>query len=268
MHNQTPFKRPQHTTYSVIAGEEIEIPCIASGIPEPKMIWVNIERDQIVSKSHLLRLEHTKASDTGAYFCVAKNAAAEEYKRIELAVHQPPVLKANGQRTRQVTVGDSITLSCSIAQGDPEPSIYWTKDGLRMDVTDSDGAIMFLDRQKTLRILVARTEHSGHYECKAKSIAGTDSISFDVDVYRPPTIMTSNKEVSGIQCTTLSLECEATGHPKPEIRWRKNGAPIDLTSALVRDDKLTFPSLSGILAHNFKGSRFLCRTFNRDFLSC
>ena len=91
---KSPPKRPQHTTYSVIAGEELEIACIASGIPEPKMIWVNIERDQVVSKTHLLRLEQTKASDTGAYICVAKNMAAEVYKQIELAVHQPPKLGA------------------------------------------------------------------------------------------------------------------------------------------------------------------------------
>ena len=144
-------------------------------------------------------------------------------------------------------MGESITLRCNIERGDPEPSIHWSKNGIKMDVTDSDGAIMFLDRHQTLRILVARTEHAGHYECLAKSIAGSDSIGFDVNVFQPPTIITSNKEVSGIEGTTLSLECAATGHPTPEIRWRKNGAPIDLSNVLVRDDKLTFPSLAGKL---------------------
>ena len=120
-----------------------------------------------------------------------------------------------------------------------------------MDVTDSDGAIMFLDRHQTLRILVARIEHAGNYECRATSIAGEDFIDFEVNVLQPPSIITSDKEVSGIEGTTLSLECAATGLPMPEIRWRKNGAPLDLSNVLIRDDKLTFPSLSGKLVLTF-----------------
>ena len=237
--------RPQHTTYSLIAGEEIEVPCIASGIPEPKMIWVNIERNEIISKTNLLRIDQAIAQNTGAYICVAKNEAAEVYKQIEIVVHTPPVLKTVGTRVKEVTVGESITLRCSVEKGDPEPNVYWTKNDIRLDVTDSDGAIMFLDRHQTLRILVARTEHSGEYKCTAESIAGSDSSSFEVNVFQPPKIITSNREVSGIEGTSLSLVCAATGHPAPEIRWRKNGAKLDLTSALVRDEKLYIPALSG-----------------------
>ena len=78
--------------------------------------------------------------------------------------------------------------------------------------------------------MVARPEHAGIYECKAESVAGDDKLSFNLDVHQPPTMITSNKEVSGIEGQNLVLECAAEGHPKPEIIWRKNGQKINLNS--------------------------------------
>ena len=53
-------------------GDTLEIPCIASGIPEPKMMWINVEDQKIVSKDKNLYIETVRPSDTGAYTCVAK----------------------------------------------------------------------------------------------------------------------------------------------------------------------------------------------------
>ena len=50
----------------------MEIPCIASGIPEPKMMWINVEEQKIISKDKNLYIETVRPSDTGAYTCVAK----------------------------------------------------------------------------------------------------------------------------------------------------------------------------------------------------
>ena len=119
------------------------------------------------------------------------------------------------------------------------------KDGVELAVTESDGAIMFLERQQTLRILVARPEHSGKFTCIAENVAGKDEATFDVSVHRPPTIITKGREVSGVEGSRLQLQCEAEGFPKPEIRWRRDGAPIDLAGVLMKDEKLMIPSLLG-----------------------
>ena len=90
-----------------------------------------------------------------------------------------------------------------------------------------------MNRFYLFRILVARPEHAGIYECKAESVAGDDKLSFNLDVHQPPTMITSNKEVSGIEGQNLVLECAAEGHPKPEIIWRKNGQKINLNSGEI-----------------------------------
>ena len=98
------------------------------------------------------------------------------------------------------------------------------------DVNSPEKSKLSVNRLIIFRILVARPEHAGIYECKAESVAGDDKLSFNLDVHQPPTMITSNKEVSGIEGQNLVLECAAEGHPKPEIIWRKNGQKINLNS--------------------------------------
>ena len=57
---------------NISKGDTLEIPCIASGIPEPKMMWINVEEQKIISKDKNLYIETVRPSDTGAYTCVAK----------------------------------------------------------------------------------------------------------------------------------------------------------------------------------------------------
>ena len=97
-------------------------------------------------------------------------------------------------------------------------------------INSSEKSKFSVNRLYLFRILVARPEHAGIYECKAESVAGDDKLSFNLDVHQPPTMITSNKEVSGIEGQNLVLECAAEGHPKPEIIWRKNGQKINLNS--------------------------------------
>ena len=221
----------------------MEIACIASGMPEPKIVWINTDRDRVVSNGKTLEIESTQPSDTGAYTCVAKNAAAEVYKEIIVKIQIPPRIKKSGRQQRAVITGDSVTLNCHVMEGDPEPNIIWFKDGQRLDSTQTDGAIMFLERQQTLKILVVQAQHSGIYECRATSAAGDDKFEYEIDVYRPPQIITSTRQVSGVEGTSMTLKCLAEGNPKPEVIWRKNGHVIDLNSVIVQDSHLVFPSL-------------------------
>ena len=73
--NQKPPKRGSYVNFDKNEhkkGDTLEIPCIASGIPEPKMMWINVEDQKIVSKDKNLYIETVRPSDTGAYTCVAK----------------------------------------------------------------------------------------------------------------------------------------------------------------------------------------------------
>lgn len=102
---------------------------------------------------------------------------------------------------------------------------------------------MFLERRQTLKVLVARPDHAGHYRCEAKSPAGIDKLGFTVQVWEPPKVTHSEREVSGVIGSSLALDCAATGNPIPEVTWKKDGFPITSTSVIQSNQALLIPAL-------------------------
>ena len=85
-------------------------------------------------------------------------------------------------------MGDPVEMNCALLQGDPEPKLTWFLNDKKIDSTQNDGALMFLDRKQTLKILVARDDHAGVYRCEAQSNAGIDKLGFTVEVFEPPKV--------------------------------------------------------------------------------
>jgi len=117
---------------------------------------------------------------------------------------------------------------------------------------------MFLERHQTLKILITRPDHAGHYRCEAKSPAGIDKLGFSVEVWEPPKLTHSEQEVSGVIGSSLSLDCSATGNPQPEVTWKKDGQPISSSSVVQSDQSLLIPAL-GMVDHQ---GEYLCIATN------
>ena len=67
--------------YEVNIGEKVAIPCIASGVPKPDIVWTRIESSQSNETSPLnvqggiLSLENAKKNQSGNYMCTVFNGA-------------------------------------------------------------------------------------------------------------------------------------------------------------------------------------------------
>ena len=67
--------------YEVNIGEKVAIPCIASGVPKPDIVWTRIESSQSNETSSLnvqggiLSLENAKKNQSGNYMCTVFNGA-------------------------------------------------------------------------------------------------------------------------------------------------------------------------------------------------
>ena len=67
-----------------------------------------------------------------------------------------------------------MTLSCN-ADGNPVPTISWTRDGSPINATGSNYRISFSEDKKQLTIAnVSRTD-SGEYRCVASNKLGNDT---------------------------------------------------------------------------------------------
>ena len=69
-----------------------------------------------------------------------------------------------------------MTLSCT-ADGNPLPTISWTKNGSPINVHDNSSIIFSEDKKQLTITNLSRTD-SGEYRCVAKNTLGNDT--FDV----------------------------------------------------------------------------------------
>ncbi|KAM7380654.1 hypothetical protein PAMP_003933 [Pampus punctatissimus] len=124
-------------------------------------------------------------------------------------------------RTVSFPAESTARLSCE-AQGEPKPSITWTK------VTT--GAVMSIHSRAqrfdvlpngTLVIQNVQLQDRGTYICSAHSFLGRDRLLTTLEVWtRPPRMqLASYRETTIHQGGELHLECRANGVPTPLLSW-------------------------------------------------
>ncbi|RZF42615.1 hypothetical protein LSTR_LSTR001410 [Laodelphax striatellus] len=128
---------------------------------------------------------------------------------------------------------DPATLNCK-AEGHPQPSIEWYKDGELLRPSASSAAHrVFLPAGSLffLRVVNGRKESdAGVYWCVARNQGGfavSRNATLDVAVLReefrqePDNLRIAQGE------TALLLCGPPKGHPEPVVTWKRNGVPLD-----------------------------------------
>lgn len=139
-----------------------------------------------------------------------------------------------------------------VAEGNPPPSIFWTKEGSQdlmfhgtthgHLLVDEDGtlaiqvriAVSWIILQLTLgsyNFQGVRKEDGGFYICHALSVAGSSVTKAYLEVTaiedQPPPIIAMGPANQTLPVRTIAiLPCQAFGNPKPVIKWFKNGSPL------------------------------------------
>ncbi|KAL1775484.1 hemicentin-1 isoform X4 [Sigmodon hispidus] len=219
--------RPEIT---VIRGKSISLECEVQGIPQPAVTWMKDGRPlttgkgvEILDEGRVLQLKNVHVSDTGRYVCVAVNIAGMTDKRYDLSVHVPPSIIGNQGVPENVSVVErsSVSLTCE-ASGIPLPSITWLKDGWPVSLSSS---VRILSGGRMLRLMQTRPEDAGQYTCIVRNAAGEERKVFGLSVLVPPHIVGENtlEDVKTKEKESVTLTCEATGNPVPQITWHKDG---------------------------------------------
>ncbi|XP_025019182.1 hemicentin-1 [Python bivittatus] len=216
---------------TVVVNNPVRLECEARGIPAPILTWlkdgspVSSVSDglQILSGGRILALTSAQISDTGRYTCVAVNAAGEEQRDIDLRVYVPPNIMGEEQNV-SVAMGEHLELRCQ-SNAIPPPTLQWLKDGQllqkKVGVTITEGG-------SVLKIEQAQVQDTGRYTCEATNIAGKMEKNYNVNVWVPPSIYSSDMvtQLTVIEGNLISMMCESSGIPPPTLGWRKNGSPL------------------------------------------
>ncbi|NXJ97821.1 NCAM1 protein, partial [Corythaixoides concolor] len=211
-------------------GDDAVIVCdVVSSLP-PTIIWKHKDRDVILKKdvrfivlsNNYLQIRGIKKTDEGTYRCEGRILARGEinFKDIQVIVNVPPSVRAR-QSTMNATanLSQSITLACD-ADGYPEPTMTWTKDGEQIEQADDDEKYSFNYDRSELFIKKVDKSDEAEYICIAENKAGEQDATIHLKVFAKPKITyVENKTAMELE-DQITLTCEASGDPIPSITWR------------------------------------------------
>ncbi|XP_075415669.1 hemicentin-2 [Tenrec ecaudatus] len=222
-----PQVQPGPSVLKVLAGEALDLNCVAEGNPEPWLSWF---KDGVAlggrAPKGSVHFVGVKPSDAGTYRCEASSNAGVDAWELELRVLEPPHWGAdetNGLLER--VAGENATLPCPV-RGTPKPQVVWRK-GLSGEPLRGRPGVAVLD-EGALFLAAVSPADSGDYECQATNEAGSASRKAKLVVFVPPSIREDRRKtnVSGMAGQSLTLDCDAKGFPVPEIEWLKDGQLI------------------------------------------
>ncbi|XP_075384531.1 hemicentin-1 isoform X2 [Tenrec ecaudatus] len=221
---------------AVVVNNLVRLECEARGIPAPSLTWLKdgspvssfANGIQVLSGGRILALTSAQISDTGRYTCVAVNAAGEKQRDFDLRVYVPPNIVGEEQNI-SVLIGQDVDLLCQ-SDAIPPPTLTWLKDG--RPLLKKPG-LSISKNASVLKIEDAQVQDSGRYTCEATNVAGKKEKNYNVDIWVPPNIYGSDElaQLTVIEGNIITLLCESSGIPPPNLIWKKKGSPVLADSA-------------------------------------
>ncbi|XP_017564261.1 neural cell adhesion molecule 1 isoform X1 [Pygocentrus nattereri] len=223
------------TYHEFLVNQTVHVPCVVTGKPDVEINWY---RDgHLVSNDgrtfgtgypcgsgHLtvlpnrnLQITNIRKSDHGTFTCVANikdRSAIKKELDISVVVNVPPTVMIRSEQTNVHAGPDiNVTIICLVS-GNPKPTIIWTPPS----TSDSSRYIYNSDKSELIIPAVARSDF-GEYVCTASNKLGEDSAAFILDVSERPSVILSQEEMAVQLGKSVSVSCNATGHPSPTIEW-------------------------------------------------
>ncbi|KAL1417831.1 hypothetical protein MTO96_006088 [Rhipicephalus appendiculatus] len=224
-------------------GSQAVLRCAASGVPSPELSWLR-GASRITGADGRVRpgtselvIETAREEDAGRYRCNAVNEVGTASKEFVVHVLAPPTLKASQRVSWELLEGEPAAFDCSTT-GNPTPVVTWSKDG--SEITPAallpEGTDVIRGGH-VIRILHVTTEHAGTYSCDVANEVGRTTRSFVLSVLVRPAIWTGSSKhdeetVNVVRGESLVLLCNVTGHPKPVVRWLRDGLPLEFRTGI------------------------------------
>ncbi|KAA0722242.1 Matrix-remodeling-associated protein 5 [Triplophysa tibetana] len=232
------FSSSQKT--DVVYGDRLHLGCIASGNPEPRIIWRTPLKKLVdahysydprikVSSNGTLTVVSVTEKDAGEYLCVARNKIGDDFVPFKVSVlTKPAKIEQKTEADKKVMYGGHLKVDC-VASGLPDPKIKWAlPDGTMINsVVKSDRNVGSRSRRYvvfdngTLFFNEVGIHEEGDYTCYAENQVGKDEMKVHVKVVSAvPVIENKTHDVVRVLYgESVSLNCSAKGDPKPLILW-------------------------------------------------
>ncbi|RTG86750.1 hemicentin [Schistosoma bovis] len=219
---------------------------IAISQPPAKVTWYKDGRPlehipgriNFLDHGHTVEIRGKNEEDSGSYECRAENVAGIDSRFYQVTILIPPEITTIGTSTRRlVQSGHKLELECGMT-GYPEPKLTWYWNGKPLSSNDDQQEtiasslgmqiINMNPERKDLFIQEMSTALQGNYTCKGMNKGGSTDLTYEVILLEKPRIDSLNEKAVVFVNNTITLTCEATGSPPPNITWLFKGKPLDL----------------------------------------
>ncbi|KAL1252952.1 hypothetical protein QQF64_017645, partial [Cirrhinus molitorella] len=207
-------------------GDDADIICDVISSPPPTIIWkykkarIQPETDvrfKVLSNNHL-QIRGIKKTDEGDYTCEGRIMARGEIdlRVIKVIVNVLPSIRTRyTELNATADINQAVTLAC-YADGYPEPTVTWARSNI---VLESEGKYSLNDDGSELTIKDVTKLDEGDYQCIARNKAGERSEEVSLNVFVQPKITFLENQTASELEEQITLTCEATGDPTPNIIW-------------------------------------------------
>ncbi|XP_068069786.2 cell adhesion molecule DSCAML1 isoform X9 [Danio rerio] len=229
----TPSVMDSFQSGEVQVGRSIELPCIASGYPNPTIRWLKDGRPLPADSRWTRRLtgltiSDLRLEDSGNYICEVTNSFGSKEVTGHLNVIEPLRVTLSPKNLK-TGISSTVILSCAV-QGSPHFTVSWFRNTEPI-VPDQHFSIQGAHNE-TLFITAAQKRHSGAYQCFATR-KGQTAQDFSIILLEDgtPRIVSSFSERVVAPGEPFSLMCAAKGAPPPTITWTLDDEPVARDSA-------------------------------------
>ncbi|XP_028165502.1 Down syndrome cell adhesion molecule-like protein 1 [Ostrinia furnacalis] len=248
-----------------VAGSEVTIWCPYYGFPVESVKWeggagADSRYQQMGGQLTIHNVDRNR--DKGTWTCSVLTPGGELAKReVQITVVSPPVLSPvvfpPGLRA-----GDRAQLTCSVTSGDMPVYFSWLKDQMPISSVlqvEERGAEFY----SMLIFKTLTAAHSGIYTCVVTNTAGKANTSAELAIKVPPYWQIEPSDASVLLNGSLTVSCEARGHPSPAIYWTKFSGTTETSLGGVSDPVvLSNGSLRLETARAEHSGKYRCRADN------
>ncbi|XP_027035864.1 vascular endothelial growth factor receptor 3-like isoform X5 [Pocillopora damicornis] len=217
---------------SLIAYTSGIINCSAEGTPLPQITWGK-QGEKLVPNgrrfaqipSGSLHIDLVHPEDGGTYRCtITQSKGSKRFtikaKNISVSVIVRPQVNVSGA-SNLIREGDTVTLTCKIIQGRPQPQITWLKNN------------SFKGHNMSLSFNKITKEDAGLYTCEAKNRGGISAENIYISVKVPPHLNPELKNLSVPLNSTFETDCFKRADPPVSVNWTKDGKSLGNNNTLV-----------------------------------